>query len=63
MLPQDPQSVFVKKTVFLDLDDTLLDFHLAEHIAIKATFEAMGAPSDDATIAKYSKINKYGGTD
>ena len=46
------------KFVFLDLDDTLLDFHLAEHIAIKATFLAMGAPSDDATIERYSKINR-----
>ena len=46
------------KFVFLDLDDTLLDFHLAEHIAIKATFEAMGAPNDDATIARYSIINR-----
>lgn len=46
------------KHVFLDLDDTLLDFHLAEHIAIKATFEAMGVPSDDATIERYSKINR-----
>ena len=46
------------KHVFLDLDDTLLDFHLAEHIAIKATFQAMGAPSDDATIERYSKINR-----
>ena len=46
------------KHIFLDLDDTLLDFHLAEHIAIKATFEAMGAPSDDATIERYSAINR-----
>lgn len=46
------------KFIFLDLDDTLLDFHLAEHIAIKATFSAMGAPNDDATIARYSVINR-----
>ncbi len=46
------------KFVFLDLDDTLLDFHLAEHIAIKATFDAMGVPSDDGTIARYSEINR-----
>ena len=46
------------KFVFLDLDDTLLDFHLAEHIAIRATFDAMGVPSDDATISRYSEINR-----
>lgn len=46
------------KHIFLDLDDTLLDFHLAEHIAIRATFDEMGVPSDDKTIARYSVINR-----
>lgn len=46
------------KHIFLDLDDTLLDFHLAEHIAICATFRGMGVPSDDATIRRYSEINR-----
>ena len=46
------------KHIFLDLDDTLLDFHLAEHIAIKATFEAMGVPSSDEVLATYSTINR-----
>ena len=46
------------KHVFLDLDDTLLDFHLAEHIAMKATFRDMGVPNDDNTLARYSEINR-----
>ncbi len=46
------------KHIFLDLDDTLLDFHLAQNIAIRATFAAMGVPNDDATLARYSEINR-----
>lgn len=46
------------KYLFLDLDDTLLDFHLAEHIAMKATFDLLGVPSDDGTLARYSEINR-----
>ena len=44
--------------VFLDLDDTLLDFHLAERIAMKATFREIGVPDDDKTLARYSEINR-----
>lgn len=46
------------KFVFLDLDDTLLDFHKAERIAIRATFDELGVPSDDNTLARYSEINR-----
>lgn len=46
------------KFVFLDLDDTLLDFHLAERIALKATFDTVGVPSDDKVLARYSEINR-----
>ncbi len=46
------------KFVFLDLDDTLLDFHKAERIAIRATFDELGVPSDDKTLARYSEINR-----
>ena len=46
------------KHIFLDLDDTLLDFHKAEYIAIRSTFDEMGIPSDDGTIARYSEINR-----
>ncbi len=46
------------KFVFLDLDDTLLDFHRAEHIALSQTLLEMGAPNDAKTLARYSEINR-----
>lgn len=46
------------KTVLLDLDDTILDFHAAEYTAIRATFNEAGVPSDDATVTRYSEINR-----
>ncbi len=46
------------KHIFLDLDDTLLDFHLAEHIALSSTFAGMGVANDEATLQKYSEINR-----
>lgn len=46
------------KHIFLDLDDTLLDFHLAERIALSATFAEMGVPNDEATLKRYSEINR-----
>ena len=46
------------KTVFLDLDDTILDFHKAEALSIKGTLEAFGLPSDEKTVSRYSEINK-----
>lgn len=46
------------KHIFLDLDDTIFDFHKAEAIAIKNTLEHFGLPGDDETIALYSAINQ-----
>lgn len=45
------------KYVFLDIDDTLLDFGKAEAAAIKKTFERIGIPATDAVIKRYSEIN------
>ncbi len=45
------------KFVFLDIDDTLLDFGKAEAAAIKKTFERIGIPSTEAVIKRYSEIN------
>ncbi len=45
------------KTVFLDLDDTILDFGKGERIAIKKTFNSMRIPDDEATIERYIEIN------
>ncbi len=45
------------KYVFLDIDDTLLDFGKAEAAAIKKTFERLGIPATPEVIARYSRIN------
>lgn len=47
----------MKPTVLFDLDDTLLDFHKAEAVAIRRTLTAVGAPANDETAARYSEIN------
>ena len=45
------------KNVFLDLDDTILDFQKGERIAIKHTFEKIGIEPSEATIKRYIEIN------
>ena len=44
--------------VFLDIDDTILDFQTAEATAIRRTFTELGIPVDDGLIARYSDINR-----
>ena len=45
------------KAIFLDLDDTLLDFHRAEAAALTRTLEQLGIPPTADTLARYSAIN------
>lgn len=45
------------KTVFLDIDDTLLDFRKAEALAIRHTFIELGVEPTDELIQLYSGIN------
>lgn len=45
------------KFIFLDLDDTILDFQLGERIAIKKTLDLMSIPYDDELIERYIEIN------
>lgn len=45
------------KNVFLDLDDTILDFQKGERKAIEITFRKMGLPDDKATVERYIDIN------
>ena len=47
-----------KVFVFLDVDDTILDFHKAEKKALTRAFTAMGIDFDDEMLARYSVINK-----
>jgi 2-haloacid dehalogenase len=44
-------------SLFLDLDNTLLDFNKAEYYAAKKLFEKYGLPCDDEAIKTYSEIN------
>lgn len=44
--------------LFLDLDDTILDFHKAERIAIAKTIRDFGVEPTDAVLAEYHRINK-----
>ena len=44
--------------LFLDLDDTILDFHKAERIALEKTFRAHGLNPAPEIMARYSAINK-----
>ncbi len=44
--------------LFLDLDDTILDFHKAEALALAKTLRAFGLEPEEAVLARYSQINK-----
>lgn len=44
--------------LFLDLDDTILDFHKAERIAISKTFQAFGLEPTEAVLDRYHVINR-----
>ncbi len=45
------------KDIFLDLDDTILDFHMAESVALRKTLTHFGLTPTDAMVARYSEIN------
>ncbi len=46
------------KFLFLDLDDTILDFRKAEDDAIRETLRHFSIPDTDENVALYSAINK-----
>lgn len=46
------------KTVFLDLDDTLLDFHRSEAVAIAETLSGFGIEPTETVKKRYSEINR-----
>ena len=43
--------------LFLDLDDTILDFGKAEYFAIRKTLAAFGVAPTEEVVAQYSRIN------
>ena len=44
--------------LFLDLDDTILDFHKAERIALSKTIRDFGVEPTEEILALYHRINK-----
>lgn len=44
--------------LFLDLDDTILDFHKAEYIALGKTLRSFGLEPTQEVLDRYSLINK-----
>lgn len=46
------------KFLFLDMDDTILDFKKAEYVAIRKTLRETGMEPTDEVCARYSAINK-----
>ena len=44
--------------LFVDLDDTILDFQKAEHIALAKTLQSFGLEPNEAVLNRYSQINK-----
>lgn len=57
LFPKDERSIMFQY-IFFDLDDTILDFHKAEAIAIGKTFRASGLPDTPEMISHYSEVNK-----
>lgn len=44
--------------LFLDLDDTILDFHQAERVAVSKSFREFGLEPTEALLQRYHVINK-----
>ena len=47
------------KFLFLDLDDTILDFHKAERIALSKTIQSFGLEPTEEILNQYHEINKW----
>ena len=45
--------------LFLDLDDTILDFHKAERIALSKTIRSFGVEPTEEILNRYHAINKW----
>lgn len=47
------------RNIFLDLDDTVLDFTKAERIAVARTLEEFGLKAEDRVLDRYHILNLY----
>lgn len=45
------------KNILFDLDETILDFHLAERLALIETLEYLGIEAKEETLKRYSELN------
>ena len=45
--------------LFLDMDDTILDFQKAEHVALRKTLREFALEPTEAVCARYSQINRW----
>ena len=45
--------------LFLDLDDTILDFHKAERVALSNTIRSFGIEPTEEVLGRYRAINKW----
>ena len=45
--------------LFLDLDDTILDFHKAERVALSKTIRSFGIEPTEEELSRYRTINKW----
>lgn len=45
-------------SLFLDVDNTLLDFYMAESVAVRKVLAKHSLPNDDKTVKLYSAINQ-----
>lgn len=45
--------------LFLDMDDTILDFHGGEHIAIRQTLRDFGLEPSEDVLERYRQINRW----
>lgn len=46
------------KNIFIDLDDTILDFHKGERVALSDTFKGLAIEPSEAVIKRYREINR-----
>ena len=46
------------KTIFFDLDDTLLDFTRAERAALTRALTELDVPVTDAVLSRYHELNR-----
>lgn len=46
------------KFIFLDLDDTILDFHRSEAVALSKTLQSLNVEPTEAVVTRYSEINR-----